>query len=220
VGWQPQPDRPSDSQVINQKNEKQVTSKEMDLPPNSIPTPNGSNLCLECALCCDGSIFPKARLQPQDLEFARSLGLTLNETGDTPAFDQPCHLLHGKACSIYDRERPQVCGTFRCELLKHYLAGEVDFETALDAVQTAHALLVDIQDQMPFGRERRVTFRTIRLMTAYVSSLSEADRAAHASFLEAVTKYIRLIIKEFIKMEELMPEPTSDNSINLEMAAA
>jgi hypothetical protein len=145
--------------------------------------------------------------------------MTLNETGDKPAFDLPCHLLHGKACSIYEKQRPEVCGAFRCELLKHYLAGEVDFETALETVRTARTLLVEIQDQMPFGNDKRVTFRAIRLMVAYVSSLSEEDRKAHASFLEAVTKYIRIVVEEFVRLEESSQESTNDNSINLAMVA-
>jgi len=166
---------------------------------NDQPAPNGSNLCLACALCCDGSLFTKAHLQREEQATATSLELKVHPNGDKFAFYLPCHLLENKACTIYkDPKRPQVCGGFQCKLLKRYYAGEVDLDTALKTVQSARNLLAELQQSTPFGRDQRITFNNIRVTVAYLSSLSEGDRSAYAHYLEAVTKYIRLITDKFV----------------------
>lgn len=170
---------------------------------NSVVTPNGSDLCLECALCCDGSLFLKAQLRPHEPERARSLGLTVIESDNQPGFHLPCHLLNDKACSIYEKpERPQVCGSFRCDLLKRYLNSEVDLDSALKTIQTTRTVLAEIQQLLPFGGDKRVTFRAIHLMIAYLSSLPEQERTQHAALLDAITRHIRLVATEFIKPAE------------------
>ena len=175
---------------------------------NPASAPNGSNLCLECALCCDGSLFLKAQLRQHEPEHARTLGLTVIEH-DQPGFHLPCHLLNGKACSIYEKaERPQVCGSFRCELLKRYLNGEVDLDSALKTVQTTRTLLAEIQQLLPFGGDKRVTFRAIHLMVAYLSSLPEQKRAQHTAVLDAITRHIRIVAREFLK-----PQVSTDNDL-------
>jgi hypothetical protein len=178
---------------------------------NPTSAPNGSNLCLECALCCDGSLFLKAQLRPHEPQHAYILGLTIFEKDEQPGFHLPCHLLNGKACSIYEKnERPHVCGSFRCELLKRYLTGEVDLDSALKTVQTTRSLLAEIQQMMPFGSDKQVTFRAIHLMVAYLSSLPEQGREQHATFLKLVTDYIRLIKQDFIQLEE-----SAKNAVNI-----
>jgi hypothetical protein len=176
---------------------------------NPTSAPNGSNLCLECALCCDGSLFLKAQLRPHEPEHAYTLGLTVFEKDEQPGFHLPCHLLNGKACSIYEKnERPHVCGSFRCELLKRYLTGEVDLDSALKTVQTTRSLLAEIQQMMPFGSDKQVTFRAIHLMVAYISSLTEQERKQHTVLLDAITRYIRIVAREFLK-----PQVSTDNDL-------
>src|SRR5215470_7025634 len=86
------------------------------------------DLCVQCGMCCDGSIFADVRLQPEDdpVRLA-ALGLVLKgavlpsgsteaETNITPTrpqprapvFPQPCAMLQGCRCTIY-AERPAHC---------------------------------------------------------------------------------------------------------------
>lgn len=169
---------------------------------------NESTLCLACGLCCDGSLFYHAGLQPHELENARTLNLTVRETGSNPAFYLPCHLLQNGSCSIYGKpERPQVCGGFRCKLLKRHASGKVDLETAINIVQQTRSLLAKVQEQMPYDNTRPVTFNSIRLMLFYVSALPEQDRQAHASFLKTALKYMNFIRRNFVSLKNKQPAP-------------
>ncbi len=145
----------------------------------------------------------KAHLQPQELEAARVMGMNISSDDKEARFILPCHLLKENSCTIYDRaEYPQACAGFHCKLLKRYLAGEVDLDTALATVQTARDLLVELQQLTPFGRDQRMTLRGIRLMSAYLFSLSKEDRLPHTRFLETVTRYLRQIAQEFVQLDD------------------
>ncbi len=164
---------------------------------------NSSELCRQCALCCDGSLFMKAHLQPHELEAALAMGMSISSTDNEAVFSLPCHLLKQKSCTIYGQAGyPQACAGFHCKLLKRYLAGNVDLETALGAVQTARNLLDELQHLTPFGKDQRMTLRGIRVMAAYLFSLPEQDRLPHTGFLETATLYIQIVTRDFVQLED------------------
>lgn len=180
-------------------------------------TADGSKLCLKCALCCDGSLFMKAHLRPDEQDEAGALGMNVHADDEQFAFYQSCHLLKGNACTVYeDPKRPHICGGFRCKLLKRYIAGEVDMDTALATVQTARNLLADLQRSAPLGNNKRVTINSIRVMMAYLSALPEVDRVPYAEYLASVTQYLRLTTDEFINSREA----PKDNMAETEMPLA
>ena len=72
-----------------------------------------SQLCQSCGFCCDGSLFHRARLLPEEVEPAKKKGLRVFQD---VGFEQPCPKLENRACTIYD-ERPTVCRKFACKLL-------------------------------------------------------------------------------------------------------
>jgi len=156
----------------------------------------------------------RAHLRSHELENARSLGLVVDARGEKLSFLQACRLLNDKKCAVYDRpERPQVCGRYRCKLLKHFLAGEVDLDMALAKVRSTRDLLTEIQQLIPFGKSQRVTLRNIRLMTAYLSTLTEEERQPHAAFLDAVTRYLRLITREFVYFMDATTDEIADTEM-------
>jgi len=108
-----------------------------------------------------------------------------------------------------------ACGGFRCELLQRYLSGEVDLVAALHTVQSLHSLLAEIQAHMPFGNDRHAAFRAVRLITAYVSTLDERERAQHAKFLGAVSRHLELLVREFARLEESNQESININRVNM-----
>jgi hypothetical protein len=168
---------------------------------------NGSALCTQCALCCDGSLFMNARLQPRELENTNTLGMAISSNIKQPGFVLPCHLLKEKHCTIYNRdERPRVCSSFQCKLLNRYLIQEVDLDAALSTVLAARNLLMDLQRLTPIGSNQRMTLRNIRLITAYLLSLPQKERLSHAEFLDAVTQYIRMIARDFVYLEPSMEQ--------------
>lgn len=83
-------------------------SDETELSPSA-------KLCLACGLCCTGILSPSAPLlKPGDLTVAsRNRLRVIPEEG---AFALPCPRLNGTKCETY-KDRPTICGTFRCALL-------------------------------------------------------------------------------------------------------
>jgi Fe-S-cluster containining protein len=121
------------------------------------------DLCLECGLCCNGTIFADVRLQPgDDVARFQRLGLALSRkvspgretVGMTDAekarrssgwsFSQPCTAYDGCQCRIY-RERPTYCREFECLLLKAVGAGRLKAPAALAVVRNAKALVENVR---------------------------------------------------------------------------
>jgi len=96
---------------------------------------NGSDLCLQCGMCCDGTLFSTATITEDERAFTTSIGLRVVERGDdTIGFEEPCPHFVGGCCSIYERKKPAVCSGFRCGVLVGYEKGLVSLEEALDIV--------------------------------------------------------------------------------------
>ncbi|HEY1717569.1 MAG TPA: YkgJ family cysteine cluster protein [Verrucomicrobiae bacterium] len=92
-------------------------------------------LCPNCGLCCDSTLFRDAELQKgDDPERLAGLGLSLEKKGRGKlAFAQPCACFDGKFCGIY-ADRPKRCRTFECGLLKRVQSGKLDAGAALKAI--------------------------------------------------------------------------------------
>ena len=114
--------------------------------------------CVGCGLCCDGTIFWRAKAEPGEEQRLVSAGLELMKEGEKLWFAHPCRFSRGGLCTIHDQERFQVCRTFRCKLLKAYQAGEIGREEARATVQKALALRSAVTDEEPdawLGETRR-----------------------------------------------------------------
>jgi len=108
------------------------------------------SLCVQCGLCCDGTIFEQARVFAEDdLARLEADGFILLTKGERRGFAQPCHHQHGRACTVYQRWRPIVCHTFRCTLLRRFEAGELSWENARALIERTVALAEHIQAQLP-----------------------------------------------------------------------
>jgi hypothetical protein len=118
----------------------------------------GSQLCTQCGLCCTGALHNFAVLEPEEIPFARGLGLTLRTQG-RPGFALPCPYLKDCACSIYDN-RPQVCGRYICQLLDDVREGKIALEVALEHVRTAKQLYGEVRALLP----TETTFPEARLL--------------------------------------------------------
>lgn len=100
-----------------------------------------TQLCLECGLCCNGVLFARGELRPDDDHdrlLMLGLRLSLNQKSKTKnqKFHQPCSALDGCRCQIYS-ERPVYCRQFECALLKQVKAGQIEPARARRIVKTA-----------------------------------------------------------------------------------
>lgn len=99
-----------------------------------------TRLCAHCGLCCDGTLFRRGRiLAGDDFSYTEAWGVAEGRKGK--GFSQPCVAVHNRICTIYPH-RPQICGDYKCRLLRRFERGEIPMAEAMRiAVQTAeHAV--------------------------------------------------------------------------------
>lgn len=105
--------------------------------------------CVGCGLCCDGTIYPAARAQPEERERLTQAGLVYFVHGGKSWFEHPCRFSKKGRCTIYHQERFAVCSRFRCKLLRAYQSGEIDREQAREKVRHALELRTAVTERAP-----------------------------------------------------------------------
>lgn len=127
-----------------------------------------SNICIDCGMCCDGTLFSEVSVRPyDDAAILITKGLTIRPHGEERVFDLPCTEFTAGRCGIYDC-RPEVCRSYRCQLLRRVERGEItaaDAQTLIneakvlrDRVRTGFQGVVSSADLMPvseLGRQLR-----------------------------------------------------------------
>lgn len=105
-------------------------------------------LCRSCGLCCDGSLFGRVDLEPEEVEPARRHRLRLVR-GDH-AFEQPCAAFDtsgpaaDRRCFIYD-ERPRSCHRFTCRLYERYRTEGGPVESRIAVVRRVRQLVACLE---------------------------------------------------------------------------
>ena len=99
-----------------------------------------SSMCVDCGLCCDGTLFAQAPLRPDDLAPPAGVHAV---AGEPSYFRQPCAALDHRVCTIYD-DRPTVCRNYRCKLLKAVESGSTTVEDA----RTIIATTIELRDRV------------------------------------------------------------------------
>jgi hypothetical protein len=111
-----------------------------------------ASLCQSCGLCCDGSLFGRAGLDPEEVLPARKNGLRVLDHGQ--GFEQPCAALSSRGtarngnrvCTVYI-ERPRSCRTFTCRLHERHRIEGGPLEPRLVAVRRIRQLAEDLKAQ-------------------------------------------------------------------------
>lgn len=98
-------------------------------------SPDTGRLCLQCGLCCDGTLFGKVPLAADD-DMSYLETWAVRQGVKREHLPQPCTALQDRACIIYSH-RPARCMAYRCPLLARYEKGEISFaEAAKIVIQT------------------------------------------------------------------------------------
>ncbi len=161
-------------------------------------------LCPNCGLCCDSTLFADVELQKRDdAKRLAKLGLTLEKKGRSKlAFAQPCACFDGKICQIY-HDRPQRCRAFDCGLLKRVNDGRMTAAAALKKISdTKHraekvrGLLRSLgqrDEQMP------LTHRYAEAMSAPMDLSDEVNADAHGELMLAVNDLMNRLQRDFLQ---------------------
>lgn len=110
-----------------------------------------SALCVECGLCCDGSLFRFLPVAPEDVPRHAALALPVVTQSGRPAMPLPCTRLSGACCTVYEA-RPPGCRAFVCALGDRLARGVVSPAQALGVVREAQARIARLRRAWP-GRD-------------------------------------------------------------------
>ncbi len=108
----------------------------VDGPASSTAEDPSSTLCRACGLCCDGSLFTRVPLRP-DEPVPPLVSLTTTPYG-ARYVQQHCTALSAQGCGCY-AERPRACRGFECLVLTALKADEVSLADALALVTRVRA---------------------------------------------------------------------------------
>jgi len=93
-----------------------------------------SVLCLECGLCCDGTLFRHVEISAAERDELVALGIGVGEKRKRGVMWLPCGKLEGRCCTIYGA-RPGGCQRFVCALGKRLVGNEITLDEARVQVQ-------------------------------------------------------------------------------------
>ncbi|NCC31596.1 MAG: YkgJ family cysteine cluster protein [Chloroflexia bacterium] len=155
-------------------------------------------LCVQCGLCCDGTLFEWGRiLADDDLDRLEVDGFILIATAQGTGFAQPCPHHQNGLCAVYQQGRPQVCRTFRCALLRRVEAGELAWAEAQARIERTVALVERIQAQLPApGDSERTSLK---------QRLASWQAAQTAAGVDVQRTFPRLLL-DFVSLQHLLDQ--------------
>jgi Fe-S-cluster containining protein len=173
-------------------------------PSKRDPAACVEQLCPNCGLCCDSTLFADVELRAgDDPQRLAKLGLTVEQKTKTKlAFAQPCACFDGKLCQIYG-DRPRRCRLFECGLLKRVGGGEMAVAAALKKISQAKAMAEEVRGLLRAAGQRNesmaLTHRYAEAMSAPVD-LSVADAAdQRGELMLAVNDLMQMLEREFLR---------------------
>ena len=108
---------------------------------------DGNALCQACGLCCRGVWFSHVKLDEDEVEPARRIGINVEFADGQAKFQQPCVMHDGNGCTVYQTWRPRPCIKYRCSLLIGLDAREVTIEAALRHVANARVMSDRVENE-------------------------------------------------------------------------
>lgn len=168
-------------------------------------------ICLACNMCCNGMLFAKVKLTPQE-----GTEHSAERDEDGPHFPHPCaNLCSSGACDIYEA-RPGECRAYHCDLLDKLNDGLLSKDAALEIIGRAYAYHnMTIQaclSAMP-GSERRVYQDAALAFAALVNIAKSKGNITQSLMREAVFQwnvcrtYMRTNFEAKYCVEEMQAPP-------------
>ena len=163
-----------------------------------------SQLCPNCGLCCDSTLFADVELRAgDDAKLLTTLGLTLfQKTKAKLAFSQPCACFEGKFCKIYG-DRPRRCRLFACGLLKKVEAGEMTAGAALKKISATKKLAEKVRGLLRATGQRdetmALTHRYAEAMSAPINLSDEHSAERRGELMLTVGELMQTLQRDFLR---------------------
>jgi hypothetical protein len=109
-----------------------------------------SELCLDCGLCCDGTLFSHVKVTAAEREALVGLGIGTGHKRGHAVMWLPCGKLEGKCCTVY-AARPGGCRAFVCALGAKLTRKEVSLDDAKAQVREMLARLAALREVLGGG---------------------------------------------------------------------
>jgi Fe-S-cluster containining protein len=165
---------------------------------------NIEQLCPNCGLCCDSTLFADVELRASDKPARLSqLGLRLlKKTKTTTAFSQPCAGFDGKLCRIY-ADRPKRCQLFECGLLKRVEAGEMTPAAALKKITATKKRADAVRELLSRLGQREaqmaLTHRYAKAMGEPMDLSQPEDSELRGELMLAVNDLMNILHRDFLR---------------------
>ncbi len=159
---------------------------------------NSADLCIPCGLCCDGSLFERAALRPQEETIARTLGLLVfKPEKEKMFFGQPCPAFRNHKCSVHE-QKPTVCKKFRCKLLISYESSLIEKNAGLQIIERARAMQAELLGLLPRPVMTNLSLAEVQRQMRFLTQAGPQERRAHIGFLLLAGKYEIFLRKHFL----------------------
>ncbi|HUC85726.1 MAG TPA: YkgJ family cysteine cluster protein [Candidatus Acidoferrales bacterium] len=161
-------------------------------------------LCPNCGLCCDSTLFADVELRRgDDPRRLAALGLVVQQKTERKlAAPQPCACFDGKFCKIY-AERPQRCRCFECGLLKQVTAGQMAAGAALKKITEAKRLAEKVREMLrasgPGDERLSLADRYAEAMRAPVDCSVEGAADRRGELMLAVNDLMQRLERDFLR---------------------
>jgi len=162
-------------------------------------------LCQQCGLCCDSTLFADVELRAGDNPAQlKKIGLQVEKKGLRKlAFAQPCACFDGKNCRNYD-DRPKRCRTFECGLLKKVDDGEMAVPVALKKIGSAKSKAERVRELLLLNGQNdanmALTHRYQVAMSAPVDFTQESSSENRGELMMAVNDLMQVLQRDFLDL--------------------
>jgi Fe-S-cluster containining protein len=161
-------------------------------------------LCPNCGLCCDSTLFADVELRAgDDAKRLAKLGLTIGKKTQTKlAFAQPCACFDGRLCKIYG-DRPKRCRLFECGLLEKVEADEMTANAALKKISLAKRRAENVRDLLRQSGQHKepmaLTHRYAEAMSAPIDLSDAGSAERRGELMLAVSDLMQLLQRDFLR---------------------
>ena len=137
------------------------------------------DLCVGCALCCDGTLFDHGKLEDDEVNGPFGAQAKRKQIKSAPFFLQPCVFQGNGQCNIYEH-RFGVCRAFKCALLRRVEAGEMSLDAARSTVAEALDLRAAVVAEDPRAGTNSIRQRLRKRLALQLADDTADDREAVA----------------------------------------
>lgn len=164
-------------------------------------------ICVTCGFCCDGTLFAYALLTPGEKgNLPERIEENVFSKGEKDYFRLPCSYFAG-SCSIYGRQRADVCGSYRCQLLRNFSDGSISYGQALGMVERARQVRSELMEQYSLLTGKGDSIHFMKVLKEAGNTLRQDGDTVSAAmaqelFLARCNIFEALLIKHFRSEDE------------------